>query len=992
MPKLPDETSLARRMPTGGTPQISVKGLDYSPMARSGEAVGQGISAVGRGFSAMAEANAEIDDFDTKKKLLDFKLKTEMDLENFSREMPPGGDGFSEAWQKRYMDQAHAFFGKDGQNIPLSQRKKVDFQLFQHDTSLSERAQRAALKEQDRFHVDELESSLGQYKDVVGANPDRHGEMGDEGRKLIELSRIPSADKYRLVKKYEKELDKSKATAFLMMPKTPENRDRLKAELRLDQEDVPGADVSKTLTSGMSKGKPAGWAASDPTWAKLSPFQKAAAMSLMEADGMDASAARNALGAMINRAAKNGEDLGAHVSQKIYQPTIESAQQARLSKIINSKSFDDMTAWAERRAQGAEPDPVNGATHFLASEKTMLALEAKEPQKYKSWRQWTGFNGSEYNGVITRDGSHAFLAPEGRHESQPGQALDPSRPYANLSIGERRAVWKQYETEWKGEISKVDTEIKHLNERATNGDLPPDIELQQIAGKIKNLGDPVLQAKYDSTLSLANTINKMFLAPPQAAEAFVRNTRTAIAEAQGGRYTEDQEKHLKHLEKAEGTIRKNVNEDPLGWAHKRQLEVPTGDLAQPGQTDEMGQAVEQPRRKVSLKPIDFNPANKDLDASLTERFEVGREVGRYYNQPPQFFSKSDRDALKDAVAKGGAPMVHILGKIVANGGDDALSAIREFSKDAPEAYMIGKLMSEGGDRYLIETAAKEIQKRATEKEKYINKVDRKMVDPDVSALMPALQMTPGLQDPIKHLTDAVYNFEHRRQGKDAFDSKLYVDTMRKVMGERKDAKGNVYGGVGTQGGMFGGSGGWSQTKVQVPSEVRQDSFDNMVSAIRLDDLVGSRPMHGDKTPLTLREIQTAQWRSIGNGRYRLHIETLPNGKERFAIDAGGAPFTIDVKPMLGKIRSRKPEIFDGGGALRLTDDQLDNIVPALEGISVLDPGYRPGNAESDMVDDIRPSTMMTGKRNLKAAIQSPAPIDGTPEQLKRLLPQMQEGQ
>ena len=487
----------------------------------------------------------------------------------------------------------------------------------------------------------------------------------------------------------------------------------------------------------------------------------------------------------------------------------------------------------------------------------------------------------------------------------PVQALDPSRPYANLSIGERRAVWKQYETEWKHEITKVDTEIKHLNERATNGDLPPEIELQQIAGKIKNLGDPVLQAKYDSTLSLANAMNKMFLAPPQAAEAFVRNTRTAVAEAQGGRYTEEQEKHLKHLEKAADTVRKNVNEDPLGWAHKRQLEVPTGDLAQPGQTDEMGQAVEQPRRKVVLKPIDFNPANKDLDASLTERFEVGREVGRYYNQPPQFFSKSDRDALKDAVAKGGAPMVHILGKIVANGGNDALAAIREFSKDAPEAYMIGKLMSEGGDAKLIDDASKEMTRRATEKDKYINKVDRKLADPDVTDLMPVLARTPGLQDPVKHLTDTIYNYRHRYLGKDAFDATLYKNTMKEVLGERKDRDGTVYGGVGSQ------NDGWfTDSKVLVPPQVRQDSFPAMIGALRSDDFqVLGTPTYANGQPMAIRDVQRATWMSRGNGLYDLKIGEDSDGTAILARHQNGDVYVVDIKKVLGAIKTRKPEIF-----------------------------------------------------------------------------------
>lgn len=163
------------------------------------------------------------------------------------------------------------------------------------------------------------------------------------------------------------------------------------------------------------------WTSSDPRWLALNPYQRAAVMALMEADRMDPQSARNALGAMINRAARTGEDLGEHVSKPIYQPTIEPAQQARLDRILRSGEYNNLTSWAERRAAGFEPDPVSGATHFLAPEKTMLALERQNPAKYKNWgprgANWTGYDPAtgEYRGVVMRDNSHAFLAPDGAH-------------------------------------------------------------------------------------------------------------------------------------------------------------------------------------------------------------------------------------------------------------------------------------------------------------------------------------------------------------------------------------------------------------------------------------------------------------------------------------------------------------------------------------------------------------------------------------------------
>lgn len=158
------------------------------------------------------------------------------------------------------------------------------------------------------------------------------------------------------------------------------------------------------------------WTTSNPRWLSLNGYERAAVMALMEAEKANPDDAKNVLGAIVNRATMEKQDLAQHTSRPIYQPAIERSQEARLDRLLKHPEFRPLTAWAERRAQGQEADPVNGATHFLAPEKTMLSLEAREPQKYKSWRKWTNFDpeSSAYRGVIMRDKSHAFLAPDGR--------------------------------------------------------------------------------------------------------------------------------------------------------------------------------------------------------------------------------------------------------------------------------------------------------------------------------------------------------------------------------------------------------------------------------------------------------------------------------------------------------------------------------------------------------------------------------------------------
>jgi hypothetical protein len=141
-------------------------------------------------------------------------------------------------------------------------------------------------------------------------------------------------------------------------------------------------------------------------------------MSLMEAGTNNVDDARNAAGAMVNRSSLTGTPLGKHVSGAIYQPTIEPSQHSRLAKILSSPQFSEMTDWVSQRQAGSVPDPVNGATHFLAHPNVMLSLERKNPSKYKNWgprgANWTGYdpNTGQYSGQVFADKSHAFLIPK----------------------------------------------------------------------------------------------------------------------------------------------------------------------------------------------------------------------------------------------------------------------------------------------------------------------------------------------------------------------------------------------------------------------------------------------------------------------------------------------------------------------------------------------------------------------------------------------------
>lgn len=450
MAQLPSRDDMQRRLPRASTRGVSIRAPSFDGLAQAGKAIAGGISA-------MAEADGEIDDYETKKRFLDFRLQTEMAL--YERNMQPGGANYAAEWQKEFKRSARDFVGKDDTNIPESQRAKVGFMMKQHEVMLQERAMRAEEAERDRYEIEGLAESLEARKTAVASDPDQVARYKAEALELIDNNpRLSPAAKAKLKKDAIPGIIEESYRGRAARAATPEAYKAILDELKPD---MPDKMSSRPLEEGRVTKGPSGWAAHNATWKGLSATEKAAAMALLEADGANPDDARNALAAMINRAGRTGEDLGAHVSRSIYQPTIEPAQERRLERILRSPAFADLKGWAERRVAGQEADPVNGATHFLASEQTMLALEAKEPRKYRSWRKWTGFDGQQYRGVVMRDGSHAFLAPDGVAET--GVTDDPNAydgPHAEMTQKQRRRIYNVIVDDQNKKLAGMREEVK----------------------------------------------------------------------------------------------------------------------------------------------------------------------------------------------------------------------------------------------------------------------------------------------------------------------------------------------------------------------------------------------------------------------------------------------------------------------------------------------------------------------------------------------------
>lgn len=249
--RLPDAQSLDWKVAPANSPAVRVGAIDTSSQVTAARSVGEGLRAISGGLDAAAAQQDEINDFDTRKRLLDFRLDTEMKLEEYKRTMQPGAAGFAEGWQKTYEANARQFFGKQGANISPEQRQKVDLALVQHGKALSERAQRTEMAERDRFHTEGLATSLNRVVDAVQANPDNLDSHREEGSKLIDLAPISPAQKAKVREQFQRNSAETafkervaRAAAIPDPAKRIETIENLRKDLKAHLEDIPDVQAS----------------------------------------------------------------------------------------------------------------------------------------------------------------------------------------------------------------------------------------------------------------------------------------------------------------------------------------------------------------------------------------------------------------------------------------------------------------------------------------------------------------------------------------------------------------------------------------------------------------------------------------------------------------------------------------------------------------------------------------------------------------------------
>jgi len=933
MPRIPRTEQSVEFAPR---PQPFTSGEGYEAPGRAMQALGKGIQSVGEAAVAWDKVQDKEAEFDDKLKVATALNSADADLLNFRENYQGDGSDYEAKSQEIYQKHMDPLTGE-----LRSRRMQQSFPLLyeQQRGSRYEAAIRhgSTLRTQTRVIATQnlLETQIGalDWSSPEAAEQSMTTAIALGGKMIDEIPGLTPQQREAQYKQTWRIFDQSvnnlvakgKIPPGYVGPTLERIRERLNGMVEVEPMAAPpvtGGDFG-TLTSG-SRGKGGdgagitGWTGRDARWKGLNQFEKAAAMALMEADGMKPDDAKNALGAMINRAAKNGEDLGIHVSRAIYQPSFEPAQQARLGRILASPQFKEMVDFAQKRAAGEIPDPVNGATHFLAHEKTMLALEAREPNKYRSWRGWSGFDSStgQYKTVRHRDGSHAFVAPSGTfsYTGKP-QTKETAAPTTDTKVA--------------GTQQSADDAPRDANTIPGNDNAPTDGKLTRVAdagggvvggetmtdaapAKVQG-GTPPAGYRYKNGLAL-EVLRGLNEKSQQWIDLDKARVKKALDDVQakalqgypvdeptrqqlGAAVTASRDPALvQQFSSVVGNAERYRAMQTASWpetkaalaqmeAHYRS-KTPTPDeekafeamreLAQKKDSqlekDMLGYA--QRTGVVPAGQLDLRQLTPEvLDARLASAQQAAQKFQRgLQGDDIQYFTASEREEIEKS-AKAGADMQGFATGIVRSWGPEhATRAFRELSEKMPELAVAGYMSilnpMASAEMFSALKARQDPNYKKPEIPAAEAAAAARAVFGDIYDNFPKNQ-----RDAIERASALLYEARHKDWSQKGLDTTVYKEAVKAVIGERTDANGKVFGGVQNQWSPNWPRGPKPKGFLLPPNWAKEDWRKALQTVTPADLAEAGLPPPVDRrgNPVSITKLVNGTFVQVGHGRYMVSL-------------------------------------------------------------------------------------------------------------------------
>lgn len=326
--------------------------------------------------------------------------------------------------------------------------------------------------------------------------------------------------------------------------------------------------------------------------------------------------------------------------------------------------------------------------------------------------------------------------------------------------------------------------------------------------------------------------------------------------------------------------------------------------------DLLGYAADRGLAGGPVTVVDMNAPPDQLATQMRARVAQVDAVAPALGQAsPSYLRPDDKAALQGIVTAGGERALSTVEAIVRGGGPRATTILKEIGGDAPALAHAAALSTSTGDRSFARTVAEGLAARQVAGSSPQRPSNDDMDAAERKVLGAALR---GMRTDERERTRAAVSLwvevQAQRRGIDlkANATSLLEEGFRAARGETRQGD-NAYGGITTyrSPAWFGGS-----VEVQVPPNVRQDRFGDIIKAITSEDLAAlpNPPVMPNGNPMDANALRRMQ-PIYGPGGYRWAMPPDASGNRRPVLGKDGQPFVLDFQAIEPVLRPRLPDAF-----------------------------------------------------------------------------------
>lgn len=437
---------------------------------------------------------------------------------------------------------------------------------------------------------------------------------------------------------------------------------------------------------------------------------------------------------------------------------------------------------------------------------------------------------------------------------------DQIRTRRAAEAAEQRRMQAQARQEQREEAALVSEQARDVLDMIDNGHVVDGKSLQKLAGRLDQLGKPVLAIRVRSAGEVQSFTTQAREWRPDQLQGWINEKRAELK----GNATPAQAAQVDAAEKLLGKMRAGIKADPLSWAAEAGV--------------------------ARLQPVDFRDPK-----SVQARVKASLAIADRYSIRPVFLTDEETALMAGQIAKASPQQKVKIAQNIVTGfgryGRDVLGSIS--GADPVFAHAGGLAATVSGGR---ETAERIFAGQQAWKDKAVS-IPTANAFETAQGLGAALAFTPKTRSAIISSAKAIYASEAAAAGLDpkVVDEETWDRAINRAAGATYMRDGTRVGGVGTHRGV----------NIILPPSVSPDEFGSLVGRLNADDLkaINAKPVYGNGKPVDAETLRSGYLFDAGSGRY---FVALDKRGSQFLRGPNGH-FILDMNALLPRLRGRTPK-------------------------------------------------------------------------------------